>query len=157
MAAYAAQLPADGRYTVEVTLSGGSGRATVESPAEVTVLDGSITAIIVWNSPYYDLMTVDNMDYYPINAEGNSAFEIPVSAIGEDIAVSAETVAMSTPHVIDYTLHFNADSITPLDNHGESGLTPVAKLLIAAVIIAGLVLAVFLAARQRRKVEEDAR
>lgn len=36
----AAETPADGEYSVNVTLEGGSGRATVESPAALTVADG---------------------------------------------------------------------------------------------------------------------
>ncbi len=33
-------VPEDGEYTVEVTLEGGSGKATVDSQAKVTVTDG---------------------------------------------------------------------------------------------------------------------
>ena len=44
----AAETPADGEYSVNVTLEGGSGRATVESPAALTVADGKMTAVIVW-------------------------------------------------------------------------------------------------------------
>lgn len=35
---------ADGNYTVEVTLDGGSGRATIESPTGLFVEDGQATA-----------------------------------------------------------------------------------------------------------------
>ncbi|MDO4175226.1 MAG: hypothetical protein Q4D42_10735, partial [Eubacteriales bacterium] len=34
----------DGAYTVSVTLEGGSGRASVETPAEITVQNGAVTA-----------------------------------------------------------------------------------------------------------------
>ena len=47
----AAETPADGEYSVNVTLEGGSGRATVESPAALTVADGKMTAVILWSSP----------------------------------------------------------------------------------------------------------
>ena len=47
----AAETPADGAYTAAVVLEGGSGRATVESPAALTVADGKMTATIVWSSP----------------------------------------------------------------------------------------------------------
>ena len=50
-AAEAVETPADGNYTCEVTLEGGSGRATVDSPAALTVADGKMTATIVWSSP----------------------------------------------------------------------------------------------------------
>ena len=35
---------ADGAYTADVALAGGSGRASVQSPAELTVKDGKVTA-----------------------------------------------------------------------------------------------------------------
>ena len=97
---------ADGTYTCEVTLEGGSGRATVESPAALTVENGKMTATIVWSSPNYDYMIVDGEKYLPTNTSGNSTFEIPVAALNAPLAVTADTVAMSTPHEIEYTLTF---------------------------------------------------
>ena len=109
-AAEAVETPADGSYTCEVTLEGGSGRATVDSPAALTVADGKMTATIVWSSPNYDYMIVDGEKYLPTNTEGNSTFEIPVSALGVPLSVVADTIAMSTPHEIEYTLTFSAPS-----------------------------------------------
>ena len=103
--------PADGTYTCEVTLEGGSGRATVESPAALTVADGKMTATIVWSSPNYDYMLVDGEKYLPTNTEGNSTFEIPVAALDTALDVTADTVAMSTPHEIEYTLTFDSASL----------------------------------------------
>ena len=103
--------PADGTYTCEVTLEGGSGRATVESPAALTVADGKMTAAIVWSSPNYDYMLVDGEKYLPTNTEGNSTFEIPVAALDTALDVTADTVAMSTPHEIEYTLTFDSASL----------------------------------------------
>ena len=97
---------ADGAYTCDVTLEGGSGRATVESPAALTVADGRMTATIVWSSPNYDYMLVDGEKYLPTNTEGNSTFEIPVAALDTPLDVVGDTVAMSTPHEIEYTLTF---------------------------------------------------
>ena len=107
----AAETPADGTYTCEVTLEGGSGRATVESPAALTVADGKMTATIVWSSPNYDYMIVDSEKYLPTNTEGNSTFEIPVAALDTALNVTADTVAMSTPHEIEYTLTFDSASL----------------------------------------------
>ena len=103
--------PADGTYTCDVTLEGGSGRATVESPAALTVADGKMTAAIVWSSPNYDYMLVDGEKYLPTNTEGNSTFEIPVAALDTALDVTADTVAMSTPHEIEYTLTFDSASL----------------------------------------------
>ena len=102
----AAETPADGAYSVQVVLEGGSGRATVDSPAALTVADGKMTATIVWSSPNYDYMIVDGEKYLPTNTEGNSTFVIPVAALGTPLSVTADTVAMSTPHEIEYTLTF---------------------------------------------------
>ena len=110
-AAAAVEIPADGSYTCAVTLEGGSGRATVESPAALTVADGVMTATIVWSSPNYDYMLVDGEKYLPVNTDGNSTFEIPVAALDTALAVTADTVAMSTPHEIDYTLTFDSATL----------------------------------------------
>ena len=52
-------VPEDGEYTVEVTLEGGSGKATVDSQAKVTVKDGVAYATITWSSTHYDYMIVN--------------------------------------------------------------------------------------------------
>ena len=107
----AAEAPADGTYTCDVTLEGGSGRATVDSHAALTVADGRMTATIVWSSPNYDYMLVDGEKYLPTNTEGNSTFEIPVTALDTPLDVVGDTVAMSTPHEIEYTLTFASASL----------------------------------------------
>ena len=101
----------DGTYTAEVTLEGGSGRASIESPATLTVKDGKVTASIVWSSPNYDYMIVDGKKLFPVNTEGNSVFEIPVASFDTALDVIADTVAMSKPHEIEYTLAFDSSTI----------------------------------------------
>ena len=101
----------DGEYPADVTLEGGSGRATVDSPANLVVKDGEVTATIVWSSPNYDYMLVGGEKYEPVNTEGNSTFEIPVDGFDYPMEVTADTVAMSTPHEIEYTLQFDSASI----------------------------------------------
>ena len=108
----------DGTYEIAVTMSGGSGKATIASPAFMTVQDGQATARIVFSSPNYDYMKVGEQIYYPVNTEGNSAFEIPVTVFDEDMQVIADTTAMSTPHEITYTLYFDSSSL-PQTNAGD--------------------------------------
>ena len=84
----------------------------MESPAALTVADGKMTATLVWSSPNYDYMIVDGEKYLPTNTEGNSTFEIPVAALDTALTVTADTVAMSTPHEIEYTLTFASASLT---------------------------------------------
>ncbi len=102
----------DGTYTVEVQLEGGSGKATVESPATLKVENGKAYATIIWSSSNYDYMVVEEEKYEPINTQGNSTFEIPVAGFDRKLSVSADTTAMSTPHEIEYTLYFDSNSIT---------------------------------------------
>ncbi|MCI7422220.1 MAG: hypothetical protein MSA57_03170, partial [Ruminococcus sp.] len=92
-------------------LEGGSGRASVTSPATITVKDGTATAEIVWSSSNYDYMKVDDVQYNPTQTEGNATFEIPVLGFDYAIPVSADTTAMSTPHEIDYTLFFDSTTL----------------------------------------------
>ena len=101
----------DGRYTVAVTLSGGSGRARVQSPAALYVEDGVCTALIAWSSKNYDYMKVEGEKVLPVPNEDNSAFRIPVLYFDRAMPVIADTVAMSEPHEISYTLLFDASSL----------------------------------------------
>ena len=102
---------ADGEYTVEVALSGGSGKASVTSPAAVIVADGAATAKIEWSSSNYDYMRIDDEVYLPVNTEGNSTFVIPVAYFDRPVTVYADTTAMSQPHEIEYTLTFDSATI----------------------------------------------
>ena len=115
---------ADGVYSVEVSLTGGSGKARVESPAHLTVSDGVCTAEIVWGSKNYDYMKVEGVQYFPTNTEGNSAFEIPVTVFDRPMAVIADTVAMSQPHEISYSLLFDSSSLLPVSVPAVSGEMP---------------------------------
>lgn len=137
--------PQDGQYTVSVALSGGSGRASVSSPAEVTMTNGKMTATIVWSSPNYDLMLVDGEQYLPVNTEGNSTFEIPISSLDQEITVSAETTAMSQPHMIDYTLFFDSASI----QEAEAGQT--VWIIIGASALAVVAIVIIVISKNNRK------
>ncbi|MDO5703359.1 MAG: hypothetical protein Q4G47_08405 [Lachnospiraceae bacterium] len=104
----------DGDYTAEVELQGGSGRASIQSPAVLHVFDGACSAEIVWSSSNYDFMVVDGEKYDPIRlGDGGSAFEIPVAGFDAPLPVQADTTAMSRPHLIDYTLTFDSSTIVP--------------------------------------------
>ncbi|SFN51166.1 iron complex transport system substrate-binding protein [Pseudobutyrivibrio sp. UC1225] len=97
--------PQTGTYQCEIALEGGSGRATVESPAEVTVSEEGNTVKLVWSSSHYDYMVVDGIRYdNEANIDENSVFTIPFSSFDESFDVIGDTTAMSTPHEIEYTL-----------------------------------------------------
>ena len=101
----------DGEHTVEVTLDGGTGRASVDSPAQIRIKGDECIAVITWSSPHYDYMIVDGQRYGPVNTEGNSVFEIPVPYFDKAVKVIADTTAMSEPHEIEYTLTFDSASV----------------------------------------------
>ena len=135
----------DGSYTVEVSLEGGSGRATVESPTELSVEDGQATAEITWSSNHYDYMVVDGEKYLPVSREEYSVFEIPVEVFDEEIHVIGDTTAMSTPHEVEYTLTFASDSIQAGKGSGagnqSAGMAAAGIILVAvAAAIAATVI-----------------
>ena len=102
---------ADGDYTVEVELSGGSGRASVQSPAVLRAEGGQAWATIVWGSSNYDYMRIGEKQFFPVQTEGNSTFELPVPVFDRKLTVFADTTAMSTPHEIEYALRFDSGTI----------------------------------------------
>ena len=97
---------ADGTYQVNVTFSGGSGRAKIASPTELTIKDGRATAKIVWSSDKYDYMEVEGIRFTPEIQNGHSVFMVPVTELDKPLAMVGDTTAMSTPHAIDYQLTF---------------------------------------------------
>lgn len=105
----------DGTYIADGTLEGGSGRAAISSPVELTVKDGQMTARIEFSSPYYDYMIVDGEKYEPENTEGNSQFTIPMAGFDAGVPVTADTVAMSEPHEIDYEIVLDSATLKSWD------------------------------------------
>ena len=141
---------ADGRYAVDVVLSGGSGKASVESPTLLEVKDGKYFAQITWSSSNYDYMIVEGETYYNENADGgNSMFQIPVLAFDEEMPVIADTVAMGAPHEIQYTLHFYSDSVGSESSLPREGAKRV-LIMAACIIVAGGILNYFTNKRRKR-------
>lgn len=139
----------DGEYSIQVDLEGGSGKAGVVSPTVLIVRDGRAFTRLQWSSSNYDYMIVDGEKYLPVNEEGmNSIFEIPILAMDEPVEVIADTTAMGTPHEVEYTLLFYADSI------GSKGQLPqeAAKRVVGValvIIVGGGILNYFVNKRNR--------
>lgn len=106
----------DGVYHIDFTFEGGSGRAELLSPAKVTVADGMATAAVQWSSSNYDYMVVNEKKYLPVSMEDGSLFEIPILKFDEPIEVIGDTVAMSRPHEVEYTLTFHSETMKKDDN-----------------------------------------
>jgi len=105
---------ADGTYSVETKLYGGSGRTGIASPATLSVNDGRAEVDIVWDSPHYDYMKIADERYDSKLEEGHSVFTIPVNCFDWNIGIIADTTAMSEPHEIAYSLRLVSSSITPI-------------------------------------------
>ena len=126
----------NGEYSIQVDLEGGSGKASVSSPTLMLVKDGRMYAELQWSSSNYDYMVVDNRKYENESAkDANSHFTIPVLDLTKELTVRADTLAMGTPHEIEYTLQFNTTSIASKSTLPQEGAKRV--LMMAAVIIIG--------------------
>lgn len=143
----------DGTYTMEVTLAGGTGRATVTTPAVITVTDKTGTALIQWSSSNYDYMIVNGETYLPVNTEGNSAFEIPVMALDEEMTVTADTTAMSTPHEIEYTLIFDSATLTA-EKEKMSGVLRMTGAAVCVLAVLGVIL-ILIVSRKKKQTSKD--
>lgn len=139
----------DGEYSIQVDLEGGSGKASVTSPALMIVKDGRMYAQLQWSSSNYDYMIVNEEKILNESEEGrNSVFTVPVTVMDDKMEVIADTLAMGAPHEINYTLTFYEDSI------GSKGQLPqeAAKRVVAvalAIIVGGGILNYFVNKRNR--------
>ncbi len=139
----------DGRYSINVALTGGSGRASVSTPTLMIVEDGKAYAELLWSSTHYDWMQVGGVTYENEAEEGaNSVFTIPIASFDSVIPVVADTTAMGDPVAINYTLTFYEESI------GDEGLIPqvaAKKVVIFAliIIVGGFFLNLYVKKRQR--------
>lgn len=140
----------DGRYAVEVRLSGGSGRVHVETPAVMVAEDGDYFAWIIWSSSQYDTLHIAGITYDNQSEEGeNSCFQIPISAFDKEIEIVAGTHILGEPHEIPYSLRFYADSIGPENPLPKEAAKRVLAMA-ALIVIAGGILNHF-SKRKRRQ------
>ena len=128
----------DGTYKIDVVLGGGSGRATITSPATLVVKEGCAYAQIEWSSSHYDYMMVNGDKYLPVNTEGNSTFEIPVSVFDEPMTVIGDTTAMSVPHEVEYTLTFASESVASVQSSGGNDMGGAGIAIVLALVVAAV-------------------
>lgn len=127
---------ADGTYSIELTMTGGSGKASVVSPTILTVENGQAYADITWSSSNYDYMVVAGETYLN-ESEDNmaSSFHIPVTKMDEEMSVIADTTAMGTPHEVNYTFTFYSESIGSTSQMPQEASKRV--VIMALIIIIG--------------------
>ena len=129
----------DGEYSIEVSLAGGSGRASVTTPTWMIVQEGRAYARLLWSSPYYDYMILDGKKYLNETTDGgSSSFTIPITAMDAPMEVIADTTAMGDPVEIDYTLTFYEDTIGSKSRVPQEGALRVLAGAAVFIIVGGI-------------------
>ena len=100
----------------DISFEGGTGKAYIESPVEVTTDGSDITACFIWSSKNYDYMIVDGVRYDNENEGGSSTFHVKVKSLEEPLTVIGDTTAMSKPHEIEYVITWLGEAV-----EGETG------------------------------------
>lgn len=95
---------------VDITFEGGSGKAHVISPVEVTTREGKSYAKLVFSSSKYDYVIAGGQKYENETPGENSTFTVPVESFDEPFDLIGDTLAMSTPHEIEYRIIWKGDS-----------------------------------------------
>lgn len=126
----------DGEYAIEFTMTGGSGKASILSPTLITVEGHKGYVTLTWSSSNYDYMIVEGEKYLNLSGEdANSEFVVPVTSLDGEMPVIADTLAMGTPHEVQYSLTFLSDSISSKSQLPQEGAKRV--LWVAGTIIIG--------------------
>lgn len=97
-------------YQIDIELKGGSGKAFIHSPVSIHAGNGGRIAELIWSSKNYDYMIVDGIRYENENPGGASTFHIPVPNTTDPLEIIGDTVAMSEPHEIAYTILWGQQS-----------------------------------------------
>lgn len=130
----------DGDYSIEVSLAGGSGRASVTTPTWMNVQEGRAYARLLWSSPYYDYMILEGKKYLNETTDGgSSSFTIPITAMDAPMEIIADTTAMGDPVEIDYTLTFYEDTIGSKSRVPQEGALRVLAGAAVFIIVGGIV------------------
>lgn len=129
----------DGEYSIELTMTGGSGKAAIVSPTLLVVKEHKAYAKVQWSSSNYDYMIVGNEKYLKKNKEGNSVFEIPITVMDDDMHVIADTTAMGTPYEIDYVLNFKSGSIGSKSQIPQEAAKKVVIVALIIIVVGGII------------------
>ena len=136
--AVAIDLP-DGEYSIEVNMTGGSGRASVSSPTWLIVEDGHAYARLLWSSSYYDYMIVDEKRYDNLTTDGsNSTFVIPIVEMDDEFTVIADTTAMGDPVEVEYHLTFYSTTVDDKDAIPQEAAIKVLWIALAIIVVGGV-------------------
>ena len=130
----------DGEYSIELNMTGGSGRASISSPTLMVIKEGKAYARLIWSSTYYDYMIVGGKKYENLSTEGgNSTFLIPISVMDEPFPVIGDTTAMGDPVEIEYELTFYSESVGSKSMIPQEAAKRVLVVGIIIMIIGGII------------------
>lgn len=114
-------------FNISVAVKGGSGKAKVVSPAVLSLENSRASVKITWSSSNYDYMIIDGKKYLNETAGAKSSFTFPITLtrpqikalessetneadISFSVKVIADTLAMGSPHEIEYELFFGTQN-----------------------------------------------
>lgn len=130
---------ADGEYSIELECIGGSGKASVSSPALMLAEGGEAYVRLQWSSPNYDYMIVGGEKYLNENeGEGNSVFTVPITVMDAPVVYIADTTAMGTPHEIEYTFTFYGETMGDKNALPQEAAKKVVLIALAIIIGGGI-------------------
>lgn len=139
----------DGEYSIQVNMTGGSGRASVTSPTWLIVKDGKAYARLMWSSTYYDYMILGDKTYLNETTDGgNSTFTIPITVMDDRMPVIADTTAMGDPVEIEYELTFYQDTIGSKSQIPQEAAINVLIVSVIIIVLGGILNIVL---KRRRK------
>ena len=131
---------ADGSYSIDVDLVGGSGRASVTSPTWLYIRDGKAYARLLWSSTYYDYMILGGKTYLNETTDGGpSSFTIPITALDEPVPITADTTAMGDPLEIGYTLTFYSDTVGDVSRIPQEAAKTVLIIALIVMVAGGII------------------
>lgn len=107
-------------FLVDIAFEGGSGKAYIKSPVEVTEENGKLTARFEWSSKNYDYMIVNGVKYENENPGGFSVFNVEIESVEGTLSVIGDTVAMSVPHEIEYLITWGRTGETGSVVHSDT-------------------------------------
>ena len=129
----------DDAYSIEVNMTGGSGRVSVSSPTWFIVKYGKAYARLLWSSSHYDYMKISGVKYENESDDGgNSTFTIPVAVFDQPISVIADTTAMGDPVEIAYELTFYKDTIDSVTKVPQEAAKRVIYIALLIIVVGGI-------------------
>ena len=98
----------DGTYVPDEFTAPQGKKVTITCPS-IVIENGIIYGNIHFSSSNYTQLKVNDVVYTPVSTEEGSLFKVPV-VLNEDMVITGTTIAMSSPHDINYTIKITLDT-----------------------------------------------